>query len=338
MHPDPLEAALSRAVATDLLPRGARILLAVSGGSDSTALLHAAALHGARFGWSLAAGHVHHGWRGRDADRDLAFVRESARRLEIAFLLRAGDARRTARELRVSPEAGARQLRYAALREMAAEAGAVRIATAHHADDHLETYFVARERNGGPASLGGPRQRREDGLVRPLLEVSRLEIATWLEARGISWRRDATNGDLRLARNRIRRELAAATAAQRAGWLEEARRWSARRDWIDREFARRIGPALRRGPDSVLADAELFERCEPDLQRRAVEAASAPFARPGHPPMTGREREEVLRRLAAGADFRFEAGRRIAIERKGRILAFALRRDRAPGSRGVRHS
>jgi tRNA(Ile)-lysidine synthase len=338
MDPDPLESALSRAAATGLLPRGARILLAVSGGTDSTALLHSAALHGPRFGWSLAAGHVHHGWRGRDADRDLAFVRESARRLGIPFLLRAGDARSTARELRLSPEAGGRQLRYAALREMAEETAAVRIATAHHADDRLETYFIARERSGGTASLGGPRERREDGLVRPLLDVPRSEIAAWLEARGIPWRRDATNGDLRLARNRIRRELAAATASQRAGWLEEARRWSARRDRIDREFAQRIAPALRRGPGSILADAELFERCEPDLQRRAVEAAAAPFARPGHPPMTGREREEVLRRLAAGEDFRFEAGRRIAIERRGRILAFALRRDRAPGSRGVRHS
>ncbi|HEY6146495.1 MAG TPA: tRNA lysidine(34) synthetase TilS [Thermoanaerobaculia bacterium] len=325
---DALAAALSRAAAIDLLPRGGRVLLAVSGGADSTALLHAAAEGAAEFGWSLAAAHVHHGWRGRDADRDLVFVRESARRLRIPFLFRAGDARRDARDLGVSPEAGARQLRYAALHEMAAEAGAVRIATAHHADDRLETFLVARERSGGTSSLAGPRERREDGLVRPFLEVSRADIEAYLTERGISWRRDATNGDLRLARNRIRRELAAATPSQRAGWLDEARRWSKLRDRIDREFAEKIAPSLRRGPGSVLADAEIFERCEPDLRRRAVEAAATPFARPGHPPMTGREREELLRRIAAGADFRFEAGRRIAIERRGRVLAFALRRKR----------
>ncbi len=325
---DPLSAALSRAAATDLLPRGARILLAVSGGPDSTALLHACSERAPDFEWSFAAAHVHHGWRGREADRDLAFVRESARRLGIPFLFRAGNARRTARDLRVSPEAGARELRYAALKEMAAEAGAGRIATAHHADDRLETFLIARERSGGASSLAGPRERRRDGLVRPFLDVSRAEISAWLAARGISWRRDASNGDLRLARNRIRRELAAASPSERVGWLEEARRWSALRDRIDREFAERIAPGLRRGPGSVIADAGIFERCEPELQRRAVEEAAAPFARPGHPPMTGREREELLRRIARGRDFRFEAGRRIAIERRGRILAFALREKR----------
>jgi len=323
MHP--LAGALSRAAETDLLPSGGRILLAVSGGPDSTALLHAAVESAPAHGWTLAVAHVHHGWRGREADRDLAFVKESARRLRVPFLFRAGDARRTSRELRLSPEAGARQLRYTALTEMAAQAGAVRIATAHHADDGLETYLVARERRGGVASLAGPRERREDGLVRPLLSISRAEILSYLLERKIAFRRDASNGDLRLARNRIRRELAAANPSQRAEWMEDAHRWSRLRERIDREYEEKIAPSLRHGPGSVLADAELFQQCDPELRRRAVEAAAAPFARPGHPPMTGREREEVLRRLAAGGDFRFEAGRRIAIERRGRILAFRRR-------------
>src|SRR5512132_4407814 len=80
-----LASALCRAVETGLLPRGARILLAVSGGADSTALLHAAAENAPANGWLLTAAHVHHGWRGREADRDLAFVKESARRLAIPF-------------------------------------------------------------------------------------------------------------------------------------------------------------------------------------------------------------------------------------------------------------
>src|SRR2546430_821770 len=79
--------------------------------------------------WQLSVGHVHHGWRGRQADRDLAFVAEHARRLGLPFFSRRRDARRHARTARLSPEAGARDARYAALAEMAKEAQALRIAT-----------------------------------------------------------------------------------------------------------------------------------------------------------------------------------------------------------------
>jgi len=75
-----LPGALARAARTGLLPPRGTVLLAVSGGADSLALLHAAALSAHSFGWRLAVGHVHHGWRGREADRDLAFVRDHARR------------------------------------------------------------------------------------------------------------------------------------------------------------------------------------------------------------------------------------------------------------------
>src|ERR1700682_2242838 len=103
-----LPGALARAARTGLLPPRGTVLLAFAGGADSLALLHAAALSALSFGWRLAVGHVHHGWRGREADRDLAFVREHARRLGIPFDLRRRDARCEARALKLSPEAGAR--------------------------------------------------------------------------------------------------------------------------------------------------------------------------------------------------------------------------------------
>ena len=88
---------LSSAAATGLLPRDSSILLAVSGGADSMALLYGAADVAPQTGWLLSVGHVHHGWRGREADRDAAFVEEHARRLGLPFASRRRDARGASR-------------------------------------------------------------------------------------------------------------------------------------------------------------------------------------------------------------------------------------------------
>jgi tRNA(Ile)-lysidine synthetase-like protein len=318
-----------------LIPADASVLLAVSGGADSLALLHGAAECAGTAGWRLAVGHVHHGWRRREAERDLAFVREHARRLEIPFFLRRRDARSEARDLKLSPEAGARHARYAALAEMAAEAGADLIATAHQSDDRVETHLLARERGAGLAGLAGPRRRRSDGVVRPLLAVSRREILAFLAGRGLVYRRDASNGDLRLARNRVRRAVAALLAERGEAALPElhaeVERLSRERDRLESEFARRVEPRIFPGVGTVLADAPYLQACGEDLQRLAIERAALPFARPGKAPLTGREREQILARLRGGLDFRFEAGRRIRYDRRGPLLRIGPVPERTAG-------
>src|ERR1700693_164372 len=329
---DPVISALDSAAGT--------VLLAVSGGADSMALLYGAAEAGPRHGWRVAVGHVHHGWRGREADRDLAFVREHARRLSLPFLFLERDARGEALALKLSPEAGARHARYSALREIAEEAAADGIATAHQRNARVETHRLARERRAGLSGLAGPRREREDGVVRPLLEVSRREILEFLDRRGIAHRRDASNGDMRLARNRIRREVARLVARRGEEALRELERdlerSSRERDAIESEFARNVLPRIFRGPGAVVADASYLESCGQALQRLAIERAAFPFALPGRAPLTGREREQILARLREGSDFRFEAGRRIRFDRKGSVLRVHPVRPRgredAPGS------
>jgi tRNA(Ile)-lysidine synthase len=321
---DPVLDALERAAETALMPSGSSVLLAVSGGADSMALLVGAAEVAPRAGWRLAVGHMHHGWREREADRDLAFVRDFARRLRLPFASRNRDAREEARRLKLSPEAGARHARYAALHEMAKEVECSAIATAHQREDRIESYLLARQRRLSPLALAGPRARRQDCVVRPLLSVSRREILDFLSRRGIPHRRDATNGDLSLDRNRVRRALALlarergertlARLAERVGALAR------RRDRLERDFDEFVRPLITAGPGAVLADAGGLALCPPELARLALEEAARPFARPGRPPMTGREREQVLGRLAEGGDFRFEAGRRIRFERRGGTL------------------
>jgi len=329
---DAVAAALRKAAREGLMPPGASILLAVSGGADSMALLYGAAEAAGGAGWRLAVGHVHHGWRGREADRDMAFVADHSRRLGLPFFSRRRDARGEARQFKLSPEAGARHARYAALAEMARASGSELIATAHQFDDRLESCLLARERRAGLAALAGPRARRADGVVRPLLEVSRAEILQDLENRGLAHRRDVTNGDLRLPRNRVRREIARLRGEHGPAFaelVEEVRRFSGARNILDREFVERVMPAIRRGPESVLADAAYLSSCALPLQRRAIEEVALPFAAPGRPAMTGNEREQILKRLATGRDFRFEAGRRIRFERRGRVLSVRAARRQA---------
>lgn len=325
---DPVLSALEGSAESGVMPAGSSILLAVSGGADSMALLHGARELSAALDWRLSVGHVQHGWRGRDAERDLVFVRESARRLALPFALRRVDARREARRLRLSPEAGARHARYGALAEMARGAGATLIATAHQRDDALESYLIARERRAGLGGLGGPRRCRGDGVVRPLLDVGRRAIVVFLRSRGASHRRDASNGDLRFLRNRIRRQLAAAERAGGPSCLEplhrEAEACRRERDAVEREVAFLVVPSLRREAAETVADAALLQASSPEVQRRALELAAVAFARAGRAPFTGREREEILRRLQTGRDFRFEAGRRIRFERRGRNLRVRL--------------
>jgi len=300
------------------------------------ALLSAAADAAPEAGWSLFVGHVHHGWRGRDADRDLQFVEGHARRLGLPFLCRHRDARAASRELRLSPEAGARFVRYEALSEMAAEAGADRIATAHQQDDLLESHLIARERRGGLALLAGPRESREDGVVRPLLSVPRAEILRFLAARGLAFRRDASNGDLRLSRNRVRREVADLDTERRGRMLGEIATLRAERNRLERELAERVLPRLRFVPGAAFAEAAFLADLPAGVLRMALERLALAFARPGRPPMTGPERERILERLVSGADFRFEAGRRIRFERRGAL--FGVRPAPSAAGAAVYHS
>ena len=327
MHP--VLASLESAADSGLMPVGSSILLAVSGGADSMALLMGAAELAPRFGWRLAVGHVHHGLRGREADRDLAYVCDWARRLGLPFASRRRNARVQALRLKLSPEAGARHVRYEALHEMAEGFGFAFIATAHQLEDRIESYLLARKRRLGLLALAGPRPRRMDGVVRPLLCVSRRQILEFLAGRGVSFRRDATNGDLSLDRNRVRRALALRT--QRRGPKALARLvgrvavLESRRERLERDFELCVRPLLAAGPGAVLADAQALSSRPPELVRMALLAAALPFARPGQPPLTGREREQVVARLAEGSDFRFEAGRRIRFERRGGTLSVRLR-------------
>jgi tRNA(Ile)-lysidine synthase len=198
---DSIHARVSAFLRSHGIGREVSVLVAASAGPDSTALLRIVAALGQRSG----AAHVHHGLRGPDADRDLEFVRRTACELGVPFFAEFVDALR--RDSR-SPEARARELRYAALERIRARRGFDVVATGHTIDDQAETVLLRAIRGASPAGLAGIAQTQAGGkVIRPLLSVRRAEIRAYLAERGFSWREDASNADLRVPRNRIRHEV-----------------------------------------------------------------------------------------------------------------------------------
>lgn len=194
----------------DLLPPGAHILVAVSGGADSMALLHA--LHaGAKCSrWRLTVAHLHHGLRGKAADADSDFVRDTAAGLKLPCIVGRARVATLARRRHVSIEMAGRAARYAFLARAARRAKADVIATAHTANDQAETVLLKLLRGAGRAGLSGiPAESRLHGcrVVRPLLDCSRDAIVSYLRAVSFPWREDISNADRAMLRNRVRHEL-----------------------------------------------------------------------------------------------------------------------------------
>ena len=217
-------AALARAV-----PAGSPLLVAVSGGSDSVALLALLARVGGR---RLHVVHVHHGLRAT-ADRDADFVAGLARDLGLSSRVVAAPALEPGE---AASETSSRRRRYAALRAVASDSGIRSVALAHHLDDQAET--VALRLLRGPATdrslCGIPFLRREAGLllVRPVLAAcDRAGLRALRLARGLPCVEDETNADRRIPRNRVRAWLASEGAGRRGELLALASRARARLQW-----------------------------------------------------------------------------------------------------------
>lgn len=194
------------AQAHELWVAGDAVLLAVSGGADSVAMLHLLATAvGPAARLRLAVAHVNHSLRA-DAGEDAAFVTDLAARFHLPCLTQTVDVPARVAETGASVEEAARELRYDALQDMACETGSIAIATAHTADDQAETVLMRLLRGAGVRGLAGIPSRR-DNIIRPLLGVWRAEIETYLAAHDVLFRLDTTNLSTEFFRNRIRHEL-----------------------------------------------------------------------------------------------------------------------------------
>jgi len=189
-----------------MIGAGQTVLVALSGGPDSCALLHALCQLRKRLRCQAVAAHVHHGLRGAEADADAAHAAAFAASLGVQFVQRRADIRSFAAERKLSLEAAARHVRYHLLADAAGELGAELIATGHTADDQAETVLLNMLRGSGLDGLAGIAPVR-DNIIRPLLGVTRADVLAYCKACGIEYRVDRSNQDLRFTRNRLRHQV-----------------------------------------------------------------------------------------------------------------------------------
>ena len=321
-HPSAIPARLHRAVERrGLLAQGDAVLVAVSGGSDSVALLRLLAdLPGLRL--RLVVAHVNHALRGASSDADQRFVESLAGRLGLRCvalpldpaLLHGGGA----------GEESLRRARHALLRRAATAAGCTRVALGHTMDDQAETVLMRMFRGAGRRGLSGMAWSGPGMLVRPLLGMRRSELRSWLAEIGQEWREDETNADERLLRNRVRHSVVpmlegirpsiVSVLARSAGVLAEEDRF------LDGLAADLLDGKVRSGglerPGGVVVEASVLGTMPAPLARRAARLL---LARAGGDPR-GASQAAVCRlletagRTAPGGEVGFPGGLRASRE------------------------
>lgn len=185
---------------TRLLPPGSRILIAVSGGPDSMALLSILSQLQKKYAWQLAIAHVNYGLRGKESDQDMALVQKTAETLGIPLY------NLKKRSLPKKSEEALRDIRYDFFKTLAEKHDFDLVALAHHQDDQAETVLMHLIRGSGSRGLEGMRPQR-DIYIRPLLTFSKQEILNFVKEAKIPYRLDQSNTENIYFRNRVRNEL-----------------------------------------------------------------------------------------------------------------------------------
>lgn len=327
---DPQFAAAFRQHFPDLL--GQRLVIACSGGPDSTALALLLSRTREQLNTSLVVAHVHHGVRGVEADADAAFCEELARQLEAPFFLeRLGQP-----PAGVSREAWWRAQRYRVLEDVRRRSQAAAVATGHTLDDQAETVLLKLLRGSGPRGVAGIR-RRLGPVIRPLLDFRRRQLLGYLSRLGQPFREDSTNLVPDRPRTFLRWRVLPVLEEvfPRAAEHVASFAWELEDDeaFLEEELARRA-PLLRLGSPVAL---ERVRALPLSLRRRFLQAVGASL--PLSEPPSRRQLALLCRLLETGLPRAVDLGARWVVAREGEQLvlhppplhAFAPVGVRVPG-------
>ncbi|HEX5473576.1 MAG TPA: tRNA lysidine(34) synthetase TilS [Vicinamibacterales bacterium] len=267
-----------------LLPPGGRVVVALSGGGDSVALVHLLSERDAAGELILAgAAHFNHQIRGAAADEDERFCVELTRTLGLPLEVGRADVPAMAARERRSLEDAARRARYDFLARAATALGADAVATAHTRDDQAETFLLRLVRGAGTRGLAAI-QPRAGIVIRPLLEAGRAELRAYLNMRGLPFREDETNADVRNPRNRVRHAVLPYLAAHCSPAIVDVLAREAALARIDEQYlqARAIETAasvvLQDEPARVVVDAGALAALDPAIASRVAREVLARLA------------------------------------------------------------
>ena len=322
-----------------MLRGGEGVLVAVSGGPDSVALLDVLCALRAPLALTLSVAHVHHGLR-PEADAEAAAVERFCERLGVPCRVERVTVRRA------PPwdglEAESRRARHAALARAAHAVGAARIATGHTADDQAETVLMRLLQGAGPRGLGGIAPVR-GALMSPLIETRRADIVVHLDARGLTAAEDASNRDPHFLRSRIRHDLLPFMAELTGGSVVEAlgRSAAAARAVVADLEARARADLERlavRDPSGLVLDVGPLEAQPLEVAAETIRQAAALLGETR--PLRGPAQRALRRLLGETPRRRSVRLGRLVVERSGRRLrvgppglpAVAPRAWAAPGA------
>ena len=266
-----------------MIENGETVLVAVSGGADSLALLYGLhALH-SQLNCQLHVVHLNHCFR-PDADADADFVQEHAARLGVSCTLQRAEVPHLRKEWKLSVEAAARRARYQFFEEVCKQIGATKVALGHHRDDTAETVLMNLIRGSGSTGLKGITPVREFKFIRPLMGFTREQIETFLVSIDVTPLHDSTNTDTRYVRNRIRHVLIPRLESDynpniRAGLSRMADVLGTESEYLDTVAQAAFETCRVRDPDrvktlatleSIVLDRAKFQQLHIAVQRRVL--------------------------------------------------------------------
>ena len=322
-----LENILSTIRRLSMLKPGDKVLVAVSGGPDSVALLHALWSLRDELGITLYAAHLNHSFRGKESDQDAEYVAQLAGNLGVPCTVEKIDVPEIQRTLRLSPEEAARLVRYEFLERVADEIVANRIAVGHTADDQVETVLLNILRGAGIDGLSGMPPVR-GRIIRPLIETRRSVVEEYVERHNLRPRIDATNLLATYARNRIRLELLPLLRREfnpevDAAILRLSELATEDSAYLNMEAEETLA-RLKTGQNeqSLSLDVPGLLECRPAIRRRAIRSAVSEL-RGGLADIGFVHVEDLIRLLDGGKDFRYELPGGIYVERAREMLTFS---------------
>jgi tRNA(Ile)-lysidine synthase len=259
------------------------IVVGLSGGNDSTALLHILVTLNQQYqyGWKLHAVHLNHGFRGEEAEQDALYAEALCRKLGVDFHLFVRDVPSYMEETGMGAQEASRKLRYRLFQEVAVQSHAAKVTLAHHADDQVETILFRLVRGTRLNGLAGmPKRRwldeaRTIELVRPLLSFTRQELEAYCRDNGLEPREDSSNRSRKYKRNLLRLEvmprLQEVNDKFREHILQAAEAFRQDEAYLQKLAREHLQEVIAgQDQDWISIDNDKFQSCDVALQRRMI--------------------------------------------------------------------